>query len=147
MARRGLLNDADRKRLFGAPDDDGSLIRLYSLGETDRDFILSKRGARNQLGMAVQITMGEAPHVLELLHHGAALIVKEHYTDTGGASDHVFALCYLLGFRFVPRLRDFQDYRLGAIEKATAYKGIETLWDRNSVQPSDPHRRHSRTLG
>ena len=72
----------------------------------------------------------------------ATLTIKEHYTDTGGASDHVFALCHLLGFRFVPRLRDFQDYRLGAIEKAPAYKGIES-----SVQPSDPHRRHSRTLG
>ena len=31
-----------------------SLIRLYSLSDADRDFILSKRGARNQLGMAVQ---------------------------------------------------------------------------------------------
>ena len=29
-----------------------------------------------------------------------------HYTDTGGASDHVFILCALLGFRFCPRLRD-----------------------------------------
>ena len=38
--------------------------------------------------------------------------------------------CYLLGFRFVPRLRDFQDYRLGAIEKVSAYKGIETLFSR-----------------
>jgi TnpA family transposase len=52
------------------------------------------------------------------------------YTDTGGASDHVFALCHLLGFRFVPRLRDLQDYRLGTIEKATTYKGIETLFSR-----------------
>jgi hypothetical protein len=39
MARRGLLNDADRQRLFGVPDDNGSLIRLYSLGEADQDFI------------------------------------------------------------------------------------------------------------
>ncbi len=79
----------------------------------------------------ISATMGEAPHVLDgLLHHGAALVIKEHYTDTGGASDHVFALCHLLGFRFVPRLRDFQDYRLGAIERASAYKGIETLFSR-----------------
>ena len=26
--------------------------------------------------------------------------IAEHYTDTGGATDHVFALCALLGFRF-----------------------------------------------
>jgi TnpA family transposase len=30
----------------------------------------------------------------------------------------------------VPRLRDFQDYCLGTIEKATIYKGIETLFSR-----------------
>jgi len=75
--------------------------------------------------------MGEAPHVLDgLLHHRTTLAIKEHFTDTGGASDHVFALCHLLGFRFVPRLRDFQDYRLGIVEKADRYKGIEALCGR-----------------
>ena len=82
-------------------------------------------------GKVLSATMSEAPFVLDgLLHHGTELTIKEHYTDTGGASDHVFALCHLLGFRFVPRLRDFQDYRLGAIEKPTAYKGIESLFGR-----------------
>ena len=45
MARRGLLNEADRKQLFGLPDDDASLTSFYSLGCEDRDFVLSKRGA------------------------------------------------------------------------------------------------------
>jgi len=35
------------------------------------------------------------------MHHGASLDIKEHFTDTGGVSDHVFALCRLLGYRFV----------------------------------------------
>jgi Domain of unknown function (DUF4158) len=61
MARRGLLNDADRKRLFGVPDDDASLIRFYSLSDDDREFILSRRGARNQLGMAVQLSLLRYP--------------------------------------------------------------------------------------
>jgi len=61
MARRGLLNDADRNRLFGVPDDDASLIRFYSVSDDDRDFILSKRGARNQLGMAVQLSLLRYP--------------------------------------------------------------------------------------
>ncbi|HEY8127357.1 MAG TPA: Tn3 family transposase [Hyphomicrobium sp.] len=82
-------------------------------------------------GKVLSATMSEAPHVLDgLLHHGTSLTIKEHYTDTGGASDHVFALCHLLGFRFVPRLRDFQDYRLGVVEKPAAYKGIESLFGR-----------------
>jgi TnpA family transposase len=71
----------------------------------------------------ISATTGEAPHVLDgLLHHGTTLELKEHYTDTGGANDHVFALCHLLGYRFAPRLRDIRDRRLGMIEAAAAYK-------------------------
>ena len=61
MARRDLLNDTERRRLFGVPDDEASLIRLYSLSDADRDFVLSKRGARNQLGMAIQISLLRYP--------------------------------------------------------------------------------------
>jgi TnpA family transposase len=31
---------------------------------------------------------------------------------TAGFTDHVFALCHLLGFRFAPRIRDLADKRL-----------------------------------
>lgn len=76
-------------------------------------------------------TAGEAPYVLDGLMLGAgALPLHEHYTDTGGATDHVFALCHLLGFRFVPRLRDIADRKLGAIAAPSTYKGIESLMGR-----------------
>lgn len=43
--------------------------------------------------------MHEALYVLDgLLHHGTSLDIAEHCTDTGGATDHVFALCAMLGF-------------------------------------------------
>lgn len=51
----------------------------------------------------------------------------EHYTDTGGATDHVFALCAMLGFRFCPRLRDFPDRRLIPIEPSATYPTIAPL--------------------
>ena len=55
----------------------------------------------------------EAAHVLDgLLHHESSLDIREHYTDTAGAIDHVFGLCSLLGFRFAPRIRDLADRRL-----------------------------------
>ncbi len=38
--------------------------------------------------------------------------IKEHYTDTAGFTDHVFALMHLIGFRFAPRIRDLADKRL-----------------------------------
>ena len=70
----------------------------------------------------------EAPYVLDgLTSHGTDLDIHEHYTDTGGATDHVFALCAMLGFRFCPRLRDFPDRRLIPLGQATAYPYIASL--------------------
>jgi len=73
----------------------------------------------------------EAPYVLDgLLHHGTSLPIAEHYTDTGGATDHVFALCAMLGFRFCPRLRDFQDRRLVSIGPSSAYPSLAAIMGR-----------------
>ncbi len=47
-----------------------------------------------------------------MLYHESDLRIEEHYTDTAGFTDHVFALCHLLGFRFAPRIRDLADKRL-----------------------------------
>jgi TnpA family transposase len=55
----------------------------------------------------------DATHVLDgLLYHESDLRIEEHYTDTAGFTDHVFALCHLLGFRFAPRVRDLADKRI-----------------------------------
>jgi TnpA family transposase len=76
----------------------------------------------------ISATASEAPYVLDgLLLRGGSLAPRVHYTDTGGATDHVFALCHLLGFRFVPRLRDLADRRLGSIDPSSGYKGLEPL--------------------
>jgi TnpA family transposase len=73
-------------------------------------------------------TSHEAPYVLDgLMHHGTRLRIGTHYTDTGGASDHVFILCTMLGFRFCPRLRDFPDRKLASIEPASVYNEIAPI--------------------
>jgi len=61
----------------------------------------------------IAATANEAPYVLDgLLYHQSSLIISEHYTDTGGFSDHVFVMCRLLGFLFAPRIRDLKEKRL-----------------------------------
>jgi len=61
----------------------------------------------------IAATAGEAPYVLDgLLSHQTGLSIEEHYTDTGGASDHVFGLMPFFGYRFAPRLRDIKERRL-----------------------------------
>jgi len=70
----------------------------------------------------------EAAHVLDgLMHHETALDIREHYTDTGGAIDHLFALCGLLGYRFAPRIRDLDDRRLYVIDPRAGCKALGTM--------------------
>jgi TnpA family transposase len=76
----------------------------------------------------INATIRDATHVLDgLLYHESDLRIEEHYTDTGGFTDHVFALCHLLGYRFAPRIRDLADKRLAVIEKPTCYPALEGL--------------------
>jgi len=50
----------------------------------------------------VNVGVHDSTYVLDgLLHHESDLRIEEHYTDTAGFTDHVFALMHLLGFRFL----------------------------------------------
>ena len=70
----------------------------------------------------------EAAHILEgLLHHECSLEIREHYTDTAGAIDHVFGLCHLLGFRFAPRIRDLADRRLYVADVRAVYTALNPM--------------------
>lgn len=70
---------------------------------------------------AIAASAPEAPHVIDgLLRHRGQIPIREHHTDTGGFTDHVFALCALLGFRFAPRIRDLADKRLYVFDAAPA---------------------------
>ncbi len=59
-------------------------------------------------------TVGEAPFVLDgIVGNPTTFNPLIHYADTGGVSDHVFALFHLLCLVFAPRLRDFPQRCLG----------------------------------
>lgn len=75
---------------------------------------------------AISVAEGEAPHVIDgLLYHGADVDVAVHHVDGGGVSDHVFALCHLLGFRFAPRIPNLHDRRLYAFGPASSWPSLE----------------------
>ncbi|HEY3268383.1 MAG TPA: Tn3 family transposase [Armatimonadota bacterium] len=76
----------------------------------------------------VNATVRDATYVLDgLLHHESDLRIEEHYTDTAGFTDHVFALMHLLGFRFAPRIRDLADKRLYISGEPIAYPTLSGL--------------------
>lgn len=77
--------------------------------------------------LPISPTESEAVYVLDgLFDHDTTLEIEEHFTDTGGASDHVFALFALIGKRFAPRLRNIKDRKFHTFEKANAYPALES---------------------
>jgi len=65
----------------------------------------------------INVGVRDATYVLDgLLYHESDIRIEEHYTDTSGFTDHVFALMHLLGFRFAPRIRDLADKRLFVVD-------------------------------
>jgi TnpA family transposase len=73
-----------------------------------------------------------------LLMHGSTLSIHEHYTDTAGATDHVFGMCHLLGFRFAPRVRDLKERRLYVIDRQADYGPLMPLVGGPVRMPAEP---------
>ena len=71
---------------------------------------------------------GEALYILDgLLMNETGSRVREQYADTGGFTDHVFAACSILGYAFVPRIRDLPSKRLCVFERAGVPEHLRPL--------------------
>ena len=76
----------------------------------------------------IPATVNEAPFILDgLLTTNVGRKIKEQYADTGGFTDHTFALTSLLGYQFVPRIRDLPSKRLLLFDPAAAPKNLRGL--------------------
>jgi hypothetical protein len=76
----------------------------------------------------VNVGVRDSTYVLDgLLYHESDLRIEEHYTDTAGFTDHVFALMHLLGFRFAPRIRDLGDTKLYIPKGEAAYDALKPM--------------------
>ena len=76
----------------------------------------------------IPATVSEAPYILDgLLMNDAGRRVRQHFSDTGGFTDHVFAACALLGYRFAPRIRDLPQKRLYAFTPNATPANVRAL--------------------
>ncbi|WP_029061426.1 Tn3 family transposase [Labrenzia sp. DG1229] len=76
----------------------------------------------------IPATVNEAPYILDgLLMTDAGQKVREQYADTGGFTDHVFAATALLGFQFIPRIRDLPSKRLYLFDPTSCPKELKGL--------------------
>ncbi|WP_012281026.1 Tn3 family transposase [Francisella philomiragia] len=70
----------------------------------------------------------EALYVLDgLLENNTILGIKAHTTDTHGYTEIVFALFYILGFYFMPRIKDLKDQQLYKVDRNNSYGEFDTL--------------------
>jgi TnpA family transposase len=71
---------------------------------------------------AISCNPREALYVLDgILENNTILKIREHTTDTHGYTEIIFALCYLLGYYFMPRIRDLKDQQLYRVERNVNY--------------------------
>ena len=69
----------------------------------------------------IPATVSEAPYILDgLLMNETGKRIREQYADTGGFTDHVFAVTSILGYRFIPRIRDLPSKRLYVFDPANS---------------------------
>ena len=55
MPRREILTSSDRMQLLAFPENEGELIRRYTLTKADLAFVRQHRGDHNRLGIAVHV--------------------------------------------------------------------------------------------
>ena len=71
----------------------------------------------------------ESLYVLDgLLANDTVLRPDLHHTDTHGYTEHIFALCFLLGIAFMPRIKNIGKQRLYKIDKLRKYGTLEPLF-------------------
>ncbi|GAA4367485.1 Tn3-like element ISPa38 family transposase [Hymenobacter saemangeumensis] len=76
----------------------------------------------------INVGVRDATYVLDgLLYHESDLRIAEHYTDTAGFTDHLFAVIPLLSYRFAPRIRDLSETKLYVPPGSPTYEALQPL--------------------
>ena len=76
----------------------------------------------------IPATVNEAPYLLDgLLMNETGRHIREQYADTGGFTDPVFAVTSILGYRFVPRIRDLPSKRIYVFEPVACPRELRGL--------------------
>jgi TnpA family transposase len=86
-------------------------------------------GIRIYATQAISCGPREAGYVLSgILDNDTNLAIREHTSDTNGFTEHLFALCALLGINFMPRLKDLPDQVLSRIDRDADYGALQSLF-------------------
>lgn len=112
----GGTSSSDGQGFAAASHPLGAVYHRQRFRRKRRGFIVYTHILDNYAPFYTQVipaSAREAIYVLDgLLYHALSLMPREHYTDSHGYTDIVFALTYLLGFRLAPRMAKLPDLTL-----------------------------------
>jgi hypothetical protein len=105
---------------------DGQRFRAGGRGEASGQ-INARYGGEPGVLFYTHLSDQYAPFHTQVINATVRDAIEEHYTDTAGFTDHVFALMHLLGYRFAPRIRDLADRRLYVPDCRKDYPALSGL--------------------
>ena len=121
-------SDGQRFRAGGRAESTGHLNPKYG-AEPGRLFYTHVSDQYAPFSSQVlNVGVRDATYVLDgLRYHESDLRIAEHYTDTAGFTDHLFAVMPLLSYRFAPCIRDLSETKLYVPPGSPAYEALQPL--------------------
>jgi TnpA family transposase len=122
-------SDGQQFRVGGRAESTGHINPKYGSGPGRKIYTHISDQYAPFSSKIINTGVRESTFVLDgLLYHESDMKIQEHYTDTAGFTDHVFAMMHLLDFRFAPRIRNLGDTKLYiAKDCVKAYPTLEPL--------------------
>jgi TnpA family transposase len=126
----GTTSSSDGQRFKAGSHAEASGYRNAKYGD-DPGVLFYTHVSSQYAGFHIKVInapVRDATHVLDgLLYHESDLKIEEHYTDTAGFTDQVFAICHGHGCVFAPRIADMADKRLYVPGKPSEWAALTSV--------------------
>ena len=100
----------------------GYSFKYFGLGRGVSRYSFVDESHRLFYTTVINASEREAAYVIDGLMYQEVIQSDIHSTDTFGYSEVIFALTHLLGFSFAPRIKNFKDQQLYALEPKKLYR-------------------------
>jgi len=121
-----LHTSSDGQKFEVAVDSLNANYSYKYLGKDKGVSVVSFIDMRNLMWYSTVISSSEreAAYVIDGLMHNDVIKSDIHSTDTHGYSEVIFAVTYLLGFEFAPRIKGLSRQQLSAFKSRNYYTGL-----------------------
>ena len=120
--RNHTASDGQKFNISVESLNSGYSFKYFGLGRGASRYTFLDESNRLFYTTVINANEREAAYVIDGLMHQEVIQSDIHSTDTFGYSEVIFALTHLLGLMFAPRIRNFKEQQLYALEPRKLYK-------------------------